>query len=293
MKSVKELIKKYKFPVSVAVVRDGKISEQSQVHCRRGERFQAASISKPVAALVVLKLVQMRKLDLNKDVNDYLKGWKVTDKKGAVVKVTLRQLLSHTAGLNTAGFPGYAQGARLPSLRQILDGSEPCNTGRVYVEGVPGKNYSYSGGGYMIIQKILEDVTGMSFDRLAKRYVLDPLGMRHSSFRLRSLKGTKKYPEKAAAGLWTTSEDLAKLLIGIQSGKVVSKSMLIPVAKAEKGFVGFGLFLSKDKKRFSHTGHNHKFTSKIIGSLRGGVGAVYLAHSDERLDVADRTFGNQ
>ena len=92
--------------------------------------FQAASISKPVTAIVALRLVEAGFLDLDADVNDILRTWKLPKSKhtqvdGAYRPVTLRGLLSHTAGVTPRGYPGYPLGKPLPTLRQILDGKPP------------------------------------------------------------------------------------------------------------------------------------------------------------------------
>jgi CubicO group peptidase (beta-lactamase class C family) len=284
-----------KIPSVLAIVKNYKISEVKTFNCRKNTRFQAASISKIVTALLVLKLVEEKKLDLNKDVNFYLKGFKVRNKKGELIKVTLKQLLSHTTGINVPGFPGYTYNSKLPSIRQILNGEKPCNTGKIFVQSKPGKKHSYSGGGYMIIQKIIEDVSGKKYEDLVKNKIFRPIGMKGSDFRLRKSRKFRRYPEKAAAGLWSTAEDLAKLLIEIQlsvlgkSNKIISKQLLklmvTPIVKAEGDFVGLGLFIKKDKKSFLHDGHNYKFKSKIVGRLDGRSGYVILVNSDRMKDL--------
>jgi len=150
--------------VSITVVHDG------QIEWARGfgaastggplvtpeTLFQAASISKPVTAMAVLHLVQSGKLDLDTDVNQYLKTWKVPENEfNAKKKVTLRELLTHTAGTTVHGFPGYAAGAPVPTLVQVLNGEKPANTPAIRVDTIPGTNWRYSGGGYVIIQQLL------------------------------------------------------------------------------------------------------------------------------------------
>ncbi len=155
--TVAEALAKHRVPgVSVAVVSGGKVEwARGYGFASAGERkpvdaetlFQAASISKPVAAMVALRLVEMGKLSLDEDVNVKLRSWKVAENDfTAKEKVTLRRLLSHTAGLTVHGFPGYARGAALPALRQVLDGANPANTAPVRPDILPGSRFRYSGG---------------------------------------------------------------------------------------------------------------------------------------------------
>lgn len=145
--------------------------------------FQAASISKPVTALAALRLVQEGKLSLDEDVNVKLRTWKVpenafTEKE----KVTVRRILSHSAGLTVHGFPGYASGDPLPSIVQILNGAKPANTDPIRVDVVPGTLWRYSGGGYVVLQTLMADVTGKPFPQIMSELVLRPAGMTHSTY---------------------------------------------------------------------------------------------------------------
>jgi CubicO group peptidase (beta-lactamase class C family) len=145
--------------------------------------FEAGSISKPVAAMAALRLVESGKLGLDADVNQYLKRWKVPDSEFTRNrKVTLRQLLTHTAGLTVGGFEGYSAGAAVPNVIQILNGMGPANTPPVVVDFQPGSRYRYSGGGYTVLQLLLEDVTSMPFPKLLQQSVLSPIGMTSSTF---------------------------------------------------------------------------------------------------------------
>lgn len=195
--------------------------------------FQAGSISKPVAALAALRLVEQGKLSLDEDVNAKLVSWKVPGNEFTKEqKVTLRRLLTHSAGLTVHGFPGYAAGAQVPTLVQVLNGEKPANTPAIRVDTVPGRLWRYSGGGYTIMQQLLIDVTQKSFPELMRQLVLEPAGMKHSTYEQplpparageaatahdangQPVKGQfHTYPEMAAAGLWTTPTDLALLAI--------------------------------------------------------------------------------
>ena len=188
-----ERMEHYHVPgVSVAVIHAGRV-EWARGYGKRDVEsgapvtaetlFQAASLSKGVAASVAMRLVEQGKLSLDEDVNAKLRSWKVPDNEFTKTeKVTLRRLLSHNAGLTVHGFPGYAQGAAMPALVQLLDGKPPANTAAVRVTKAPGSGFSYSGGGYEVMQLLLEDVTGRHFEDLARELILDPLGMKLSAY---------------------------------------------------------------------------------------------------------------
>src|ERR1035438_8640566 len=177
--------------VSIAVIHDGKlewargfgVSKIGGPAVTPNTLFQAASISTPVTALGVLHLVEMGKLDLDVDVNQYLKAWKIpanafTDQKS----VTLRELLAHTAGMTVHGFLGYAGDAPLPNMKQILDGLPPANSPAIRVDVVPGSIWRYSGGGYVVVQQAVIDVSGEPFPAYMHSRVLEPLGMTSSTY---------------------------------------------------------------------------------------------------------------
>ena len=198
-------------------------------------RFQAASISKPVTALAMLTMVQKGELDLDDDVNKRLKSWHLPENPIASGRmVTLRQLLSHTAGLSVHGFGGYAVDAPCPTLLQVLDGIPPANSTSVQIVVKPGYQFRYSGGGYCVVQQLAIDATGTPFPDFMKAQVLDPLAMEHSTYQQplpadlvdQAAFGHRAdgslvpgnyhvYPEMAAAGLWTTPSDLAKVVIDL------------------------------------------------------------------------------
>src|SRR5215475_3680856 len=145
--------------------------------------FQAASISKSLNAVGVLKLAQDKKLDLYADINDYLRTWKFPyDSLSKGKKITAANLLSHTAGLTIHGFPGYEKGKTLPSIVQILDGKPPANTHPVRSQFEPGLRHEYSGGGTTISQMIVMDITHQRYDQWMSENVLKPLGMMMTSY---------------------------------------------------------------------------------------------------------------
>jgi CubicO group peptidase (beta-lactamase class C family) len=273
--------------------------------------FQAASISKPVTAMAVLKLVQDRKLTLSEDVNGKLQSWKVPENEFSTGRpITLSHLLSHIAGLTVPGFPGYAQDQSLPTLLQVLDGKPPANTPPIRVQQPPGKQWRYSGGGYCVAQQLLTDVSAIRFTDLMKKTVLEPLGMQLSTFEQPLLNkrqlmaasahrnGDQKvpgncyvYPEQAAAGLWTTPSDLARFCNEIQraySGQPsalispqLAREMVTSQIQTDFGGMGLGLALNSHTKPtvFEHSGTNQGFRCRMIATL-DGKGAVLMTNSD-------------
>jgi CubicO group peptidase (beta-lactamase class C family) len=270
--------------------------------------FQAASISKPVAALAALRLVEQGKLALDQNVNERLASWKVPENEFTrTEKVTLRRLLSHSAGLTVSGFPGYAADATVPALVQVLEGQKPANTAPITADVVPGTIWRYSGGGYTVMQELLMDVTGRPFPALLDDLVLKPVGMSDSTYeqplpearRAAAASGHRTsgevlpgrfhtYPEMAAAGLWTTPTDLAKFLIEIQRAvqgrsPLLSAGMAREMTSVQKGRYGLGLSLegSGPSASFGHGGSNAGFKCQMTTFEDGGRGAVVMTNGDQ------------
>lgn len=270
--------------------------------------FQAASISKPVTALAALTLVQDHKLDLDADVNQTLTSWHVPDSPLLEGRpITLRKLLSHTAGLSVHGFPGYEPGKPLPSVVQILAGEKPANNKPVVVEFKPGYMFRYSGGGTSVVQLLLTEVTRQPFPAIMRERVLDPLEMSESSYEQplpkdripRAAFGYRAngslvvgnyhvYPEMAAAGLWTTPSDLTKVLIDIAKsaargdGKLLSQATANEMLTVQKGSAALGVFIhgEGESRSFRHGGANDGFRCQLIGYPSSGRGAVIMTNSD-------------
>ncbi len=255
-KSLAELMEAHGIPaLSVAVVQDyrlhwartwGVADESTGTPADTDTLFQAASISKPVSAMAVLRAVQDGLFDLDADINSILRSWQLRDAAELLAEtpVTPRMLLSMTAGTTVSGFPGYKPDAELPTVPEVLgrkDEETPANTDPVVVGWQPGTRYEYSGGGSTILQLAVSDAKAEPFDQILQETVLDPLGMTRSCFCQplpEALHGnaaraggsaTKPdedggepranwhvYPELYAAGLWTTPTDLAKFLIEVQ-----------------------------------------------------------------------------
>jgi CubicO group peptidase (beta-lactamase class C family) len=309
--TIVERMKHYKVPgASIAMISGGKVAWARGYGVASNGKpvdtetlFQAASISKPVTALMALRLVDEGTLSLDEDVNLKLRSWKVPENEFTKTqKVTLRRLLNHSAGLTVHGFDGYAAGGPVPSLLDILDGKKPANSEPIRVEAIPGTKWSYSGGGYVVVQQLVTDVTGKSFPALMQEKVLGPLGMAHGTFRQplpatlednsasgydsdgAMIKGRwHTYPEMAPAGLWTTPSDLARVVLELQHGGKILKSATqrAMLTKLLSDFgLGIGLEDKAGRKSFSHSGGNAGFNCNLFGYLDGGEGVVVMTNGD-------------
>ena len=317
---VAELMERFEVPgVSVAVI------DNFNIHWAKGygisdvetgmavdtaTMFQAASISKPVAAMATVRAAQDGLFSLDDDINDILRSWSLdgggfTDER----PVTPRGLTSHTSGLGDGfGFPGYAPGMPLPTTVQIIEGHELSNVGPVFMEREPLTFYEYSGGGVTLMELALSEVRGMPFEELMSTYVLDPIGMSRSSYeqpisaendlgaaRAHDAEGQSKgakwhvYPELAAAGLWTTPSDLARFAIDVQKtvrggdGAVLNSrlvgEMLRPVGVGPYA-VGFSISRMGEGWYFGHGGSNWGFRARLLAHTAKGYGFVIMTNAD-------------
>lgn len=278
--------------------------------------FQAASLSKFVAAIGAMRLVDEKVLALDEDVNGRLTSWKVSvNAFDRDHPVTLRGLLSMTGGIGVPGFLGYEVGAPLPTLVQILDGAPPANSPPVTVIAVPGSGYHYSGGGYEIAEALMDDVMGKPFIATMDRLVLRPADMRHSSFAQplpQALQGNAAkghyadgkelpggfhvFPEHAAAGLWSTPSDLAALLILV--GRAwhgeshlflkpdTARQMLTP---QNGGPYGLGAAVSGEGETLvlMKRGQNVGYQGYLILFPATGQGMVVMTNSDNGSVIAE------
>ncbi|WP_247232295.1 serine hydrolase [Telluribacter sp. SYSU D00476] len=315
---LQERMKQLRIPgVSIAVIKDhqldwargyGYADKEQTVPVTPQTLFQAASISKSLNAVGVLRLVQDRKADLDQDINTYLRSWKFPyDSSKGKTPITLRHLLSHTAGTSVHGFRGYAAGEQVPTVIQILNGESPANSQPIRSLFEAGTRVQYSGGGTTISQLVVMDLTGLPYDLYAQQRVLDPLGMTSSFYtipppadRVPLLStgyrgdGTPvvgkyhQYPEQGAAALWTNPTELSRYIIEMQrayaghSDKVLTqetaRTMLTPVMQ-EAGLGVFNKTAGPDRY-FTHSGANEGFRCLYLGSLQGGNGAVVMVNSD-------------
>jgi CubicO group peptidase (beta-lactamase class C family) len=312
--------------VSIAVIEGGRIEwaraygslEAGGPPVDTATLFQAASISKPVAVLGALLMMERGQLQLDADVNEFLRSWRVPENAfTAREKVTLRRIASHSAGLTVHGFPGYAADADVPTTVQVLDGQVPANTAPVRVDTLPGAILRYSGGGMTVMQQMMEDVAGRPFPWLMYETVLRPLEMVHSSYdynvspeaaaraaRAHDRQGAPiaggwhRYPEMAAAGLWTTPSDLARFALAVhrayrgERGGLISPGLarqMLTLQKGENGS-GFGLGLGLERMgtpawTLGHSGSNEGYRANMILFGETGQGAVIMTSSDAGADL--------
>ena len=267
--------------------------------------FQSASLSKPITAMAVMRLVEQGALDLDEDIQTYLTSWALP--KGAhsdEKPVTIRAILSHTAGFNAHGFPGFGPNETIPTAVDILNGAAPEYSKAVVVETAPGTEWRSSGGAYTVLQVLMEDVTGIPFPQLMQGLILKPFDMRNSTFdqplagedqalaahafdEEGKLRPTHIYPTLAASGLWTTPTDLIKLLKNLHAsyrhdtGVLSQTSAQILMREDVEGMgLGFAVDGEGDLLRLTHGGSNKGFKA-FLGSWPARGEAVVLMTNGE------------
>ena len=275
--------------------------------------FQAGSVSKPVTAVGILRLVDQGVVDLDTDINEILTSWTVPPVDDWQPVLTLRRLLTHTAGLTVHGFGGYAHDAEVPTVPQLLSGEPPSNSGAVRVAMMPGLIWKYSGGGTTIAQQAIVDATGTPFPELLRELVLEPAGMGDATFeqplpeRLHDLAATAHladgspvegrwhtYPEMAAAGLWCAPKDLVAFGTAVQNAIDGGPDPILPLELASllvtpaypevSESMAIGFFLSGAKAdgehdRFGHGGADHGFLTGFSADIAGRRAAAAMVHS--------------
>jgi CubicO group peptidase (beta-lactamase class C family) len=270
--------------------------------------FAAASLSKPVTALLALQLVEAGMLALDQPVNDVLKGWQVPQNEFTrQMPVTLRWLLSHRAGTTVHGFGAFPPDALLPTIIDVLEGRPPAVTAPVRVDKVPGGTTRYSGGGTTIVQLLLEELSGMDFASLAQLRIFAPLGMTRSTFvqplpeafRDNVASGYEEggvmlperqtcTPQLAAGGLYTTARDYACFMLACRAAWAGGKDALLsqPLAREmmraqapEIYGLGWQILHEGSRLRFGHGGSNEGFQSESTCYLERGDGAVVLTNA--------------
>ena len=307
--------------LSIAVVNNYKIvwakgygwaDEKEKRPVTTATLFKPGSISKSLNAVGVLKLAQDNKLDIYKDINEYLKSWKFPyDSLSKGKKISLANLLSHTAGLSVyGGFPGYDVKNKIPTIPQILDGVAPANTPAVRSLFEPGLQFQYSGGGTIISQLIITDQTHQSYEKFMFDSVLKPIGMINSFYSVSppstnelnkyamgyTKDGIKAdatfnvYPEQSPMGLWTTPSDLSKYIIETQlayqgkSSKVINQKMAqLHLTPYIDNSATMGAFIGdrNGEKYFFHDAGNVGYRGLYYGSVEGGNGVVIFVNSDD------------
>jgi CubicO group peptidase (beta-lactamase class C family) len=318
--TLQQVMERFHVPgVSVAVIKDfeidwakgyGVADVESGMRVDADTMFQAASISKPVAAMAAVRAAQDGRFALDQDINGILKSWKLPDSEFTRGHpVTPRALMSHTSGLGDGfGFPGYHPSAPRPSLVEILNGSQPSNVGAVLMERPPFTAEKYSGGGVVLMQLAMTDALGWPYPEIMQSLVLGPIGMTNSAYeqplstardrhaaRAHSGRGLAMdtkwhvYPELAAAGLWTTPADLAKFAIEVQqtalgrSTRVLTRAsvleMLTPVGVGDYA-VGFAIAKKGEGWYFAHSGSNWGFQCSLLAHRVKGYGVAIMTNSD-------------
>ena len=303
---------------AAAVIKDGErvysgaagvLDANSRRLVKKDSVFQAASVSKLVNALGVLRLVQQGQLKLGDDIRDYVGSMLVPANRGQNSKPSIRRLLRHHAGTSQSGFRGYRQHITpLPTLDDIIRGSGPANHPAIIFSNVPGALYDYSGGGTTLLQKAIEVITDEGYQSWMKREVLLPLGMKRSSFEIgppgsvaheseiasgHDVNGQvwpgrrHNYPESAAAGLYTTAIDLSQVIKVINSGGILDGvSFLAPdlidkmLNAGQTNNVGLGCFLNSNGSWY-HGGSNKGFLCRIAGFPAQNSGLVLLTNTDD------------
>jgi CubicO group peptidase (beta-lactamase class C family) len=315
-------LKQHKIPaVSVAVIEDFKIKKvltigtrdaASNLEANDKTLFQLGSVSQSLTAVAMVKELQNQNIQLDTDINTLLKSWRLTeDRYESKHRISPEMLLSHTAGTNITVYKGYPHGSKLPTIRQILNGQTPNGDPSVILNGTP-KIYNYSAGGYSVIQQALMDLRGTSFASAIDQSILKPLGMTSTSYDLplpqhhlrRASAGHNKlgtplkerhfdYPELAAAGGWSTAEDLARFIIEIQNAlqgrsaigltQESTEELLTPVAY--QNALGFDIEKHGKHNYFTSGGANHGFQTLIKGHMSAGMGVAIMTNSDNGFHV--------
>lgn len=319
-----ERMKHYGVPgVAIAVVKDGKFvhAQGFGVLQAGGDEtvdantvFSVGSVSKIVTAAMVMKMSDQGQINLDADIHDYLTSWKLAqtgDKPND--RISLRMILSHTAGFNVHGFGDFNPGKKMPTLLDTLNGKGPASNDAVKLLFKPGTQQKYSGGGYMIAQQLIEDVAGKAFKDAANEQLFNPLGMSRSTF-INPLpashgniakahdrkgkptalpRGWESMPESAPSGLWTSANDMGKFvstlinsyrLEGEYISRKAASDMMTKVSPSQHG-LGPRLEGSGNGRFFHHAGANNSYKAWVEGHLATGDGLVVLTNGSNGDDL--------
>lgn len=315
--SLAERMRHYKVPgVAVAIVRNGEVVQAAGYGLRQAGTqnkvdadtlFSVGSISKVATASTTLRLVAQGKLDLDRNADDYLKRWKLPASAQVLQpKVSLRMLMSHTAGFGVHGFEDYQPNDPLPTLVQVLNGQKPAKGEAVRFKHAPGAVNDYSGGGITVEEVAIEDATGKPLRQLAQEQVFAPLGMRRSTFEsplsaahgniakahdgegapVALPRGWQTFAETGASGLWTSANDLGKFVGGLIKsyqgrGDFLPQSLAIEMmTEVSPGVYGLGPRLGGSGKGryFFHGGANDSYLAFMEGYPETGDGFVILTN---------------
>ena len=318
--TIQERMRYYHVPgVQIAVIDNGRIAWTGSYGVTRAggsqavndnTMFEAASVSKVVTALTILRLVDRGSLNLDEPVAPVLKSWRFPD---SAKPVTMRELLSHNAAINwPAGETALRPSQPIPSNLDRLLGRAPALNRPVIVDGVPGSGFRYSNGGYLILGQIVTDVRGSDFGKTAEDLVLKPLQMGRSTFRVMlpsNVDANLAYghtedgieePEgwrivgMAEGGLWTTAHDLAKVVLAIQQSRAGKKGLLsIQLAtqmltlQNQQWGLGVAVGGTNANANFEHDGSTPGYKARLFGYSERGEGVVILTNGDRGGELVD------
>lgn len=300
--------------VSIAVIRNHEVvlakgygiaDKSTNKPITTGTRFQIGSVSKTLTAFAILKLAEEEKIVLDSSVEKYLKSWRLPESKFDNRGVTIRRVLSHTAGLSVRGYHGiFKPGDKLPTLVESLNGYEGSD-GALRVVSGPGTHFEYSSGGYTLLQQLIEDVTGISFENYMKEEIFLPLNMKNTGYKwsaeLQSKVATPydengkawphyQYIESASGGVYTTASDLAEFLTLLYQAKkrneiikTATVQQIVLPAPGTGGKYGLGtkIFPVNDSiNLISHDGANEGWRAAYYLHIPSGDGIIMLTNSD-------------
>lgn len=317
--NIESLLKSYSVTgFSMALIENGELKKDEQYgllkagKCERVDRnslFNACSISKVCAAILVLKLAEDGVLHIDEDVNKYLVSWKLP--QTTMQKVTLRHLLSHQSGISDpdGSFAEWQPYGKIPLMAELLSGQTVYCARPIEISYEAGSDFRYSDAGYCVIQQIVEDATGRSFEDLAIELVFQPLDMYSSMFFQHPPKAMTRniasghdqqgqviqgdypiYPYPASSGLWTTPSDLAKLVIEMihalrgDSKIGLSAESISDMIKSQgnTSWAGLGVFLegTGDQVEVSSLGWGVGFQSMLVAYPQKGTALIMMTNTD-------------
>lgn len=307
---------------SVAVMKNGEVSwakgygladTEHDITVNSETVFDAASIAKPVTAWGIMTLVEDGRLDLDAPISQYVTRWHLPPSEYNEDMVTARRILSHTAGLSTDGDVGVDPGAYVPTIEEAMDGAV-LGMRTLHIAYPPGEDYHYSSVGYTLLELAVEEITGQPFAEYMQHEILDPLGMRNSSYGLTAeLRAHAaiahdwynnplpeyQYSTQAQGGLRTTPTDLALFMaahIPGPNGEPIGRNVISPESVAEiltpvpfaneaesSHVIGLGFDLIMDGDTLiaaRKTGDHRGFKPIIAMDFQNNEGIAIMSNSD-------------
>lgn len=315
---VPRLLEAYAVPgAAVGIIRNGRVvlaegygvaDTRTGVPVTTETLFNVGSISKPVTAWGVMRLVDNGKISFDTSVNSVLKTWAVPPSAHDPAGVTVSRLLSHTAGLSMWAVPEFPPGSPVPSILEMLNATTK-GVRDVHLASPPGSKWEYSGGGYAVLQLLIEETTGRQFSGYMDDEVLKPLGMMSSAYEwndavLRSAAVPhdsagqaapgQRFTATSAAGLQTNVRDLLQFALASMSlngddpkllSAASSKKMLLPAEGSPKYGLGYELWEEDGLPFVGHGGQNEGWMAQLTLSPKTGDGIVILTNSTNGLRI--------